>query len=385
MSAQPTDPLICIAEQSRQAEGVARQMPHRRVEQLVHRCVTALSDETANEGQRLCAVAHAFHMAPRTLRRWRQQQRSQAPAILRGRPRKQSPPSKRRNVLELLQREGAHVGMPSLRAAFPDMPRCELGELQADYRKYYRSTHKKRVRRLAWHKAGAVWATDHVVPPNPIDGVNTAVLAVRDLATGQQLAWQPVPDQTSPIAETVLQSLIDRYGPPLVLKSDNGSAFISKNFSAMLDAFSIAWLPSPPRSPWYNGGCEAGNGSLRTRTDHFAEPDGVWTSASLARAQKQANELTRPLGFLGPTPNQRWAEREPITAQQRAAFLTAVCRCRRDILAEEKDRLNLQNKNHKRKLQRQAVKRALLDCGLLTMTERLIPPPLRRKKAAKIS
>ena len=56
----------------------------------------------------------------------------------------------------------------------------------------------------------------------------------------------------------------------------------------------IVWLPSPPRTPWYDGGCEAGNHSMRTRTDHFAERAGGWTSECLEAARSQANELTRP-------------------------------------------------------------------------------------------
>ena len=115
-----------------------------------------------------------------------------------------------------------------------------------------------------------MWAIDHVVPPAPIDGVDHAVLAIRDLASGMQLGWLPVSDQTEPVATAALESLFLEHGPPLVLKSDNGSAFKSEAFQAMLARYGVAWLPSPPRKPWYNGSCEAGNDSLGIRTDHFA-------------------------------------------------------------------------------------------------------------------
>ena len=66
------------------------------------------------------------------------------------------------------------------------------------------------------------------------------------------------------------ESLIDRHGPPLVLKSDNGSAFQSEEFGELLAGQEIVWPPSPARTPRYNGSCEAGNGSMRTRTGSTA-------------------------------------------------------------------------------------------------------------------
>jgi hypothetical protein len=43
-------------------------------------------------------------------------------------------------------------------------------------------------------------------------------------------------------------------GPPLVLKSDNGSAFASQEVQLLLDRNSVIPLFSPPYWPRYNGG-----------------------------------------------------------------------------------------------------------------------------------
>ena len=126
-------------------------------------------------------------------------------------------------MLELLDREGTQLGLPTLRAEFHEVPRCELRELQAAYRQHYRATHRHSTEQLTWRESGRIWAIDHVVPPNPIDGTQKAAFSLRDLGT--QLAWQPVPDQSASPTAAALKSLIEMHGPPLAIKSDNGSAF----------------------------------------------------------------------------------------------------------------------------------------------------------------
>jgi hypothetical protein len=124
---------------------------------------------------------------------------------------------------------------------------------------------------------------------------------------------------------------------------------------------------------------------MRTRTDHFAARTGRWTSGCLEAARRQANELTRPHGHLGPTHGQHWAARTPINPAQRERFNEAVSRHRQQVVAERKDHFDPSNKNHLHQVHRQAVRRALLELGLLSITRRSIPLPLKRKKRAKIS
>ena len=52
-----------------------------------------------------------------------------------------------------------------------------------------------------------------------IDGVDHAVLAVRDLPSGMQLGWQPILGQSAPFATAALESLLADHGPPRVFKS----------------------------------------------------------------------------------------------------------------------------------------------------------------------
>lgn len=130
-----------------------------------------------------------------------------------------------------------------------------------------------------------------------------------------------------------MQALFKQYGAPLVLKSDSGSAFIAGASAALLAAWGVWPLFSPPRTPRYNGSCEAGIGSMKTRTHHQAARGnhaGDWTCADAEAARQQANETGRPWGSRGPTPAEVWAVRQPVAAAERTAFAAAVAQAERE-------------------------------------------------------
>lgn len=387
MNVSPDSALPHLACRSRRAGGAARQMPRRMAEATVRARSVALCDELAAQGQRRCRVAGGLGVSRRTITRWSRALRHCTPPPLRGRPCCESPPAERLAVLELLEHEGPHLGLPALRALFRDMPRCELIELQADYRAWFRATHVRTTETLTWHKPGRVWAVDHAHPPAPIDddgGGRAALLSVRDLASGMQVAWQAVADETVETTAVALAALFAEHGPPLVLKSDNGSAFKSEELQTLLGEHGVLWLPSPPRAPWYNGACEAANGHEKRRSAFFAAQRGCdddWTTADLEHARWQGNWLVRPYGHLGPTHAELWKHRQPIQPLERDQLAEAVAKHRARVLAE----LSPNDQHHEHHVLRQAVRRALLELGLLTITRRSIPLPLNAKKKDRIT
>ena len=384
MNASPVNPLTHLACRSRRADRAAWQMPHRTAEAAARARAVTLCDELASRGQRRCRVAQGLGVTRRTVTRWRRAMRHCAPPPLRGRPCCESAATDRLAVLELLEQEGPHLGLPTLRALFRDMPRCELIELQADYRELFRVTHVRATERLTWHKPGRVWAVDHSHPPNLVEGWGAAMLSVRDLASGMQLAWQPVADETADTTVAALAALFDEHGPPLVLKSDNGSAFKSEDVQTRLAQHRVLWLPSPPHAPWYNGGCEAANGQEKRRSAFFAAQRGCdddWTTADLEHARWQGNCLVRPYGHLGPTHSELWEQRQPIQPSERDQLAEAVAKHRARVLNE----LDPDDQHHHHHVLRQAVRRALLELGLLTITRRSIPLPLNSKKRDRIT
>jgi transposase InsO family protein len=263
-----------------------------------------------------------------------------------------------------------------------------LTYLLRDYRQQFQAGHRQMIETLRWQRPGTVWAIDHSEPPRPIDGCYPQILAVRDLASGMQLAWTPVLDATAAEALSILESLVQSHGPPLVLKSDNGSAFLSQDFAAWLDRWQIVPLLSPVRMPRFNGACEAGIGGAKRRTEYLALRHGRdldWSADDLFAAQKWANEEHYPGGFAAGTAAARFAARTPIEIADRDKLCAAVVQYERQLnneacIAGDALTDTLLAAHHRR-----AVRQALVELGYLDITRRSIPQPLHVKKCARIT
>lgn len=335
-------------------------------------------------GWRWGAVARLLHVSARTLRRWCRVPTTDALEPL-GRPVQRSDRAARDAVIQFLDEHGPHIGVPTLRACFPTMSRAELTDLVRRYRAVWRARNRVPLRVLAWSGAGRVWAIDFTGPVPAIEGAARYVLAVRDLASGRQLLWRPVEAATGEAARDALLDLFARHGAPVVLKSDNGPPFTGGAVRELLASHGVVGLYSPPYWPRYNGAIEAGIGALKDRTAARAARAGhagAWTWDDLAGARAEANAQTRPWVEGHASPDQAWSAREPITAEERAAFGATVASARAararevgtcgdgaaEVLSEAS-------------VARSAIELALVERGYLQYRRRSIPPPIKRQKA----
>jgi transposase InsO family protein len=364
--------------------GYARQRLPREREAILRRNVAELTRWTSNLGLSLPETANLLHLAPRTLRDWYGDLRMETPRIhLLGRPTLRSAWEDRTAVIDVLKELGPATSVATLRDCFPWLPRVELEDLVTRYRRVWRKRHQHAPYCLHWQVPGAVWAMDFSEAPCPIDGVYPYLFAVRDLASHQQLLWLPVFDMTAVTVIDSLWRLFHTHGVPLVMKTDNGSAFIADATQDFLFSLGVNLLFSPPRTPWYNGSIEAGIGSLKTRTERHASHAGhpaYWTCDDTAAAQTEANATARPQGETGPTPDELWHTRRSITPEERALFLATVLRQRED-LGEKEDLSNTEE----RRVQREAIRRALVEHDILLFSRRLIPLPITSQKVANIT
>jgi transposase InsO family protein len=332
-------------------------------------------------------IANLIHVAGRTLRHWCHELLDFfKPARLLGRPRVRSSRDVRNEVIHFLDEFGPGVGVPTLRDCFPEMCRAELDDLLKRYRRVWRERHRVPLRVLHWPIPDRVWAIDFAEPPTPIDGQFAYLLAVRDLATGMQLLWQPVAAATGAVAQQALASLFAIHGAPLVVKSDNGSHFTADAVQELLDAHQVECLFSPPHWPRYNGSIEAGIGSLKQRTEAHAARTGhpgAWTWDDTAGAFLEANTLERE---HRPSPEDEWRQRTFITPDEREAFTACVeAQRRNEIRAQGACENEMSSVWSQREMARKAIRRALEECGYLHYQRRRILPPIPKPKAARIT
>jgi transposase InsO family protein len=324
-------------------------------------------------------IAEWLHVASRTLRHWCLDLLDRRrPARPLGRPAERSSRDDRNAAIAVLDELGPQIGMPTLRAGFPGMRRAELDDLLRHYRAVWRERHREPLRVLTWPVPGRVWAIDFAEPPAPIQGRFGHLLAVRDLASGLPLLWRPVAAATAEEAAGSLAGVFADHGPPLVLKSDNGSHFTGAAFRDLLADHQVAHLLSPPYWPRYNGSVEAGIHALKDRTAARAARaghPGHWTIDDLAGAQAEAAELPRPDVQGGSSPAQLWRSRTPIEALERSAFRLVVAR-------ENACGGSADGVSSTPEMARAAIRHALEECGYLVYRRRRIPPPITGRKAA---
>jgi hypothetical protein len=354
------------------------QEPARALEQVIRAEAAALADGWGAAQVSLLQPAALLGVPPRTLRDWRQGPRRGRPAPCPlDRPPARAGAERGSAVVGWLHAQGPWVGVAVLRGAFPGVARAELRDLLGVYRRLWSAQHPREQRVLHWQRPGTVWAVDFTEVAHPIDGLYPYVLAVRDLASGMQLAWQPVADATAAAVRAELGVLFTVHGAPLVLKSDNGPAFRAEAWKAQLRLWQVWPLYSPPGEPGYNGAIEASIGALKRRTQQQAERRGQadgWTGTDLTRARALANATARPRGARGPTPDQAWAARRAVSAAEQEAWAAGV----RDSEARARRRAGLAwdaalSHEDQAALQWGVLQQALVEGGLLTITRRRIP------------
>ncbi|MFH1724745.1 MAG: DDE-type integrase/transposase/recombinase [Elusimicrobiota bacterium] len=343
-------------------------------------------------------AARKLGLAAKTLYEWDQgwQEDRLTPAP-RGRPAGGTAPEVRQQVLETLQAMGPTTGVPVLRALFPKVPKRELEELLHRYRLDYRRNRDETIEELVWTQPGAVWAVDYTDPPAPVDGAYRDILLVRDLASGKQLLALPVPRESGWATARALESLFFQHGAPLVLKSDNGSTLTARIVQELLADYQVLPLLSPPEFPQFNGACEAGIGSLKTRAHHLAARNArpaQWTCDDVEGARLMANETARPKGHHGPTPDQMWAARQTILADERDVFRYTMETHLEARETETRQRAkdepcspttSSDNVRERAASVRSAIRHALEAHGYLVTRRRRIPLPVKSRKSAEIS
>jgi len=357
--------------------GLGVQTERREMETQLRKKAVVFREALKREGVPYGVSACRLGLSVRTLAAWASLSRhSHSPRAL-GRPQKRAGVNLRNEILSFIQGIGPAASLESLRKWFPGVARREIECLLKRYRVIWSRRHRQLVHVLAWPVPGTVWATDHVRPPEPIGGIYREILSVRDLGSGRQLLWRAVPGSDSVSVITALRDLFYRHGPPLVIKSDNGPAFISDDTRGFLLATGVFQLCSPPLTPEYNGACEAAGGWLKRYTESIAFRAG---RPGLWRLQDLEGALALSLIHRGPDPED---QEFSIPDDFRRDFTATVEEFRKEVINELKlPEFEQLRSAERRQVDRISIRRALVEHGLLIIRRRLVSPPIKSKKCA---
>lgn len=153
------------------------------------------------------------------------------------------------------------------------------------------------VRRRPEHQ-GHVWAWDFVFD-RTASGGSLKWLTVVDEYTRECLALEVARGMTAQAVIAVLARLVAEHGPPVHIRSDNGSEFIARAIRAWLAKEGVETLYIDPASPWENGYAESFNGKVRDELLAREEFASVLEAKVLGRQWQHEYNHARPHSALG--------------------------------------------------------------------------------------
>ncbi len=249
---------LAVLEQTEQIRQRLEQLDkkkHERAEMIVT-TLTQLKQQVHWPYERLCA---SIGLSYASFRRWKRRLDCGQPALFRPGPHKVAPlrlEELRAALCRLNHGYQRSCGVAKLCRQYQDqISRRDLQVLTRTMRRELSHQHRAELRRITWKIPGLVWS---------LDDAELARFAchklhlhqVQDLASrykftpwiGQRVLGETVADH--------LEQLFLRYGPPLVLKRDNGSNLNQEAVDALLARYLVIPLNSPTHYPPYNGGIE---------------------------------------------------------------------------------------------------------------------------------
>ena len=272
-----------------------------------------------------------------------------------GRRRRELTPAQRLAVAAMLRKDPA-CGLPQLRREIAGLPKNSTAAYIHRLKRVRGRRRRRNWRVLQWLVPGAVWAIDGTWFDRPVGDNGRRALVVVEMHSRRTLCVDSVPGERASAVIACLQRLIARHGAPLVLKADNGSAFIARCLARFCRRHGITLLHSPVRRPRWNGTCEVSGRWAKARAEATARLRG--SPGMLSQA-----DLDCAVTFTGTMPR--------IDAALREHFLALVAEQLAVVATERGLVIDDQAKDHvRRSLGRVAAQRALQLCHILTIEGR---------------
>ena len=246
--------------------------------------------ETFKAQNQCCWKALCDPLPYSTLMRWRQRQRAGLPLWRKPGPKKSSPPDWPA-LLQDLQRlapgrtRTRGTGWLYQRYA-AWLSRREL----VHWAKVLRQTQRDSMKNVHWLRTGLAWSID----ATQYGGDGWLIIPIQDLASRYRLPSLTADRLDGQAIAAHLHWLFQRYGPPLLLKRDNGSPFNHHAVDDLLAAYGVLPLNNPPNFPRYNGAMERGISELKRCLDQRAALNPEPTSMPDPRFATSQNRSPAP-------------------------------------------------------------------------------------------
>jgi transposase InsO family protein len=238
-----------------------------------------------------------------TFRRWKRRLDCGQPAFLKPGPHKVVPlrlEDLRAALYHLNHGHQRSRGIGRVCRQYRDqISRRDLQVLTRTMRRELSHQHQAELRHITWKIPGLVWSLDDAELAR-FARRKLHLHQVQDLASrykftpwvGERVLGETVADH--------LEQLFLRYGPPLVLKRDNGSNLNQQAVDTLLARYRVIPLNSPPHYPPYNGGIECAMREMKTPLHEKILASGpIPEFQAQSWAEMLASELNhRPRGCL---------------------------------------------------------------------------------------
>ncbi len=292
--------------------------------------LTQLKREVRWPYQRLCRFLGVPYGS---FRRWKQRLAQGEPVRLPPGPKKLAPltleelrgavehlhhgPERSRGVGALYRRYHTQVSRRELEALIEAVRRALAQERQAT------------LRHVTWHVPGVIWSLDDAELVRG-DSQLLRLHQVQELASRYKFPpWVGARILGETVAQR-LEELFRQYGPPLVLKRDNGGNLNQRAVEAVLARYLVMPLNSPPHYPPYNGGMEHAVGELKGPLVAQLLASGPVPAAEVQHwAELLAHELNHR-----PRPSLQGEVACRVFQDARAALKTYTLRKRREFFEE---------------------------------------------------
>jgi hypothetical protein len=225
-------------------------------------------------------LCRSLALARTTYRRWHRRERQGQEIIGTPGPKKTGPlplEELNRQIAALPHRSHRTAGTTALRARYSGaISRRRFNGLVHQCRSEQRRQRRQALQHVKWQQPNLAWAIDaaEYLP----DGQRQLLLfiAVEDLASEHRFTPLPALNLTGVQVAEHLHGLFKQYGPPLILKRDNGSIFNCKAVNELLAQWHVLPLNSPAYYPRYNGAIENAIREVKTDLPEVLPPPPLW-------------------------------------------------------------------------------------------------------------